>query len=280
MIAFFAACSTVFLLFAAFELLLGSGHRVERFLRRISRIELPLKGPHRTLGGILDSFGAARRLRRAGVAHVVSTSRLILAKAASGGIGLFAGGGVVAAAGGGRMALLVGLAVPVVFFLGPDAVLEMMGRKRLRKIERELSDTLDLAATGIGSGENPLRALARSSSRKGALGIELGVTSAEVSCGVNRRDVLAGLEERIPSPEIAMLAATIERSARFGSPLADRFRQQAAEVRRSRQRRILDQAARSSPRIQLVVALLLVPSVLLMIAAGLLSNMESFLSGL
>ncbi|MCE3266057.1 MAG: hypothetical protein K0S15_766, partial [Solirubrobacterales bacterium] len=34
------------------------------------------------------------------------------------------------------------------------------------------------------------------------------------------------------------------------------------------------------PKIQLAVALLLVPSVLLMIAAGLLANMDRFLAGM
>jgi tight adherence protein C len=40
-----------------------------------------------------------------------------------------------------------------------------------------------------------------------------------------------------------------------------------------------EQAARAAPKIQLAVALLLVPSVLLMIAAGLLANIDRFMSG-
>ena len=44
-------------------------------------------------------------------------------------------------------------------------------------------------------------------------------------------------------------------------------------------RRIEEQAARAAPKIQLAVALLLVPSVLLMIAAGLLANVDRFLAG-
>ena len=50
-------------------------------------------------------------------------------------------------------------------------------------------------------------------------------------------------------------------------------------MRRTERRRITEGAAKSAPKIQLVVALVLVPSVLLMIAAGLLANLGSMLSG-
>jgi tight adherence protein C len=108
----------------------------------------------------------------------------------------------------------------------------------------------------------------------------LAAVAAERSYGSTRSQVLSGLRSRVPSQEVAALSAAIERSARFGSPLGERFRQHAEDLRHSQRRVIAERAARSSPRIQLVVALLLVPSVLLMIAAGLSSNLGSFMSGL
>ncbi|MGC1167219.1 MAG: DUF4229 domain-containing protein, partial [Solirubrobacterales bacterium] len=44
-------------------------------------------------------------------------------------------------------------------------------------------------------------------------------------------------------------------------------------------KKVEERAARAAPKIQLVVALVLVPSVLLMIAAGLIANAGSLLSG-
>ncbi len=77
---------------------------------------------------------------------------------------------------------------------------------------------------------------------------------------------------------MATLVASIERSRRFGSPLADQLRRQASALRRDSRRAIEERAARAAPKIQLVVALVLVPSVLLMIAAGLIANAGTLLA--
>jgi tight adherence protein C len=264
----------------AMDLLRGYGVRVDALIRRAAGVKVSWAGTSRSIAEVFDSLGTEHRLRRAGLEFEMPVSRLMLMKAFACLSGLIVGAAMAYLAGGGRLLTAIALAMPVVFFLAPDAALEWIGRKRSRMIERGLSDALDLAANGIGSGEDPLGALSGSSGRAGPLGLELRMLSAERDCGLNRTEVLAGLKERVPIPEIATLSATIERSARFGSPVSERFRQQAEEIRRSQRRRISEQAARSSPRIQLVVALLLVPSVLLMIAAGLLSNLGSFISGL
>lgn len=280
MILLFASLALLLALVGAMDLVRGYGAQVDAFIRRAADVKVSWEGTSRTIAEVFDSLGTEHRLRRAGMEFEIPGSRLMLIKAVAGLSGLVVGAALGFLVGGGRLFIAIGLAMPVVFFLAPDAALEWIGRKRSRMIERGLSDALDLAANGIGSGEDPLSALSGSSRRAGPLGLELRTLSAERNCGVNRREVLAGLKERVPIPEVMTLSATIERSARFGSPVGDRFRQQAEELRRSHRRRISEQAARSSPRIQLVVALLLVPSVLLMIAAGLLSNLGSFLSGL
>ena len=53
----------------------------------------------------------------------------------------------------------------------------------------------------------------------------------------------------------------------------------STSLRRDRRRAVEEQAARAAPKIQLVVALVLVPSVLLLIAAGLIANADVLLSG-
>ncbi|HEX6455144.1 MAG TPA: type II secretion system F family protein, partial [Solirubrobacterales bacterium] len=98
-------------------------------------------------------------------------------------------------------------------------------------------------------------------------------------CGVPLGTALASLRRRVPGGEVATLVAAIERSRRFGSPLADQLRRQAASLRRDSRRAVEERAARAAPKIQLVVALVLVPSVLLMIAAGLIANAGTLLAG-
>jgi tight adherence protein C len=108
---------------------------------------------------------------------------------------------------------------------------------------------------------------------------ELRVVVAVVSCGRALGEALAGLRERVPDGAIAALCASVERSGRFGSPLADQLRRQASALRGDQRRVIEERAARAAPKIQLVVALVLVPSVLLMIAAGLIANADTLLGG-
>jgi tight adherence protein C len=78
----------------------------------------------------------------------------------------------------------------------------------------------------------------------------------------------------VPGAEVGALAAALERSRRYGSPLAEQLREQATALRRDARRRIEERAARAAPKIQLVVALVLVPSVLLMILAAIVAHSD------
>jgi hypothetical protein len=73
---------------------------------------------------------------------------------------------------------------------------------------------------------------------------------------------------RCPVPAISTLVAALRRADRHGAPLSDTLAAQAAEARAAHARRLHEQAARAAPKIQLVVALMLVPSAMLLVAAG------------
>jgi tight adherence protein C len=196
-----------------------------------------------------------------------------LASAATGGVlGL-----VASPAAPGRTALLVAVAMPIAGFLAPDLLLERRARRRRRRLIAALPDALDLLAVSATSGRGPaagIEQLARTG--EGPLAEELRLTVADLSCGVPLSAALESLRRRVPGGELATLVAAIERSRKFGSPLADQLRRQATSLRRDSRRAVEERAARAAPKIQLVVALVLVPSVLLMITAGLIANAESF----
>jgi tight adherence protein C len=105
------------------------------------------------------------------------------------------------------------------------------------------------------------------------------MTVAELECGRPLAEVLRSLRDRVPGNEVATLCAAIERSRRYGSPLADQLRRQSSALRRAQRRAVEERAARAAPKIQLVVALVLVPSVLLMIAAALIANADILFAG-
>jgi tight adherence protein C len=218
------------------------------------------------------------RLARAGLGDRISVPSLLAAK----GAGVIAGGLwglVLAPAAPSRLALVVALGLPAAGFLGPDAWLERRARRRLRALSAGLPDALDLLAVGAAAGRSPLAGLAELGRGEGALAREFAMLSAESSCGLAHGEALESLRRRAPVREVAAMCGVIERSRRYGSPLADQLREQATALRGVQRRRIEEQAARAAPKIQLAVALLLVPSVLLMIAAGLLANIDRFMTG-
>jgi tight adherence protein C len=224
-------------------------------------------------------LGLPERLRRAGLEQRLPLAAVLAAKAAAAACGGLAALAAAPAAPG-RTAPLVAALLLLAGFLAPDALLERAARRRRGRLLAALPDALDLLAVSAGSGRGPaagLEQLARAG--QGPLAEELRLTAAELSCGLPLAAALRSLRARVPGAELATLVAAIERSRRFGSPLAEQLRRQAGAQRRQGRRVVEEHAARAAPKIQLVVALVLVPSVLLMIAAALIANAGSLLSG-
>jgi tight adherence protein C len=228
---------------------------------------------------VAERLGLPARVRRAGLGPRLSLRAVLAAKLAAAIVGAIVAPAVAPAAPG-RTALLVAFALPAAGFVLPDALLEREARRRRRRLLAALPDALDLLAIGSAAGRSPAAGFAEiARAGSGPLAEELRVTVAELECGLPLAQALGTLRERVPGSELATLCASIERSRRLGSPLADQLRRQAASLRRDQRRAVEERAARAAPKIQLVVALVLVPSVLLMIAAALIANADVLLSG-
>jgi len=171
----------------------------------------------------------------------------------------------------GRLGLALLAAAPFAGFFAPDLWLEALARSRARVIEAEQADVLDLLRVAVGAGLGPWRALAEVGRRHpGVLASELGAAARRVGLGVTPDAALARLQRRCPAAGTHGLAAALRRADRLGSPPAGALAALAAEARAREARRAAEHAARAAPKIQLVVALLLVPSALLLVAAALL----------
>jgi tight adherence protein C len=176
----------------------------------------------------------------------------------------------------GRLALLAPVALPAAAFLAPDAWLRRRARARGRAMEAELPDVLDLLRVALAAGLPLDRALADVGRRdRGLLAGEWRAVAAQIALGVPHERARAARAQRCPCPGIEPLVRALTRSLRHGAPLAETLRALAREARANRARRLAERAARAAPQIQLVVALLLVPSVLLLVAASLLASLLS-----
>jgi tight adherence protein C len=189
-----------------------------------------------------------------------------LAAAALGGVL----GTAMASAAPGRLGWVVALACPVAGFLAPDLWLARRARDRARRVRRELPAMLDLLRVTVEAGSSLPEALRGVGERaSGPLASECRAVAREVALGIPVRESLGGMSERLPQAEVATFVAALERASRHGTPLADALMAQSRDARLALQRRVREEAARAGPKIQLVVALLLVPSVLLLVAAAL-----------
>ncbi len=213
--------------------------------------------------------GLAARLEAAGVAGKLDVAELAAVKAGGALLALVAAVPLAATAPG-RLPLFVGVGVPAGAFLAPDVWLARRARARGRAMELELPDLLDLLRVALQAGLPVARAFAEVARRdQGLLAREWRIAAAELELGLPMGEVLGSLRRRCPAPGIPALVAALARAARHGTPLGETLSAQAGEARAGRARRIREDAARAAPKIQLVVALLLVPSVLLLVAAAL-----------
>jgi tight adherence protein C len=170
----------------------------------------------------------------------------------------------------GRLGLALLAGAPFAGFFAPDLWLRARARARARAIEAEQADVLDLLRVAVGAGLGPWRALAEVGRRHpGVLAGELATAARRVSLGVAPEAALARFERRCPAAGTHALTAALRRADRLGAPPGRALAALAAEARAREARRAAENAARGGPKIQLVVALLLVPSVLLLVAAAL-----------
>jgi len=207
------------------------------------------------------------RLAAAGTPLELSPADVMALKAAGALGGLLLAVALIGALPG-RLGLAALLCAPAGGFLAPDVVLARCTRARAARIARELADVLELLRVAVAAGLAVGRALSEVGRRcNGLLANELHATAARIELGASREQALAQLVERCPVEGVAALAAAIARADRHGAPLAPALEAIVADARAEQARRLRDDAARAAPKIQLVVALVLVPAVMLLVAA-------------
>jgi tight adherence protein C len=242
--------------------------------RRRSRgraVALLARALHARARGRPAAAGLQERLDAAGVRLDAADFAVARAGAALAGLLAIA---PLAWAAPGRTGIALVLAGPAAGHLAPAAWLTRRTCARAAAVERELADVLDLLRVAIAAGLPPLRAMGEVGGRHtGVLAAELRRAAARRSLGVPAERVLDELVRRTPGEGVPTLTAALRRAERHGAPLTGALAAQAREARSRAAARTMEAAARAAPRIQLVVALLLVPSVLALVAAALLPAM-------
>jgi tight adherence protein C len=190
------------------------------------------------------------------------------------------GGAILGLAICGALALatpLAALLAPVVAlagFLLPGRILGRRAASRRAALVRELPDLLDLLVISVEAGMALDPALDLASARlPGVLSGEVRTTLRELRLGTPRRAAYRGLADRVGSPELQQVVAALLQAEELGAPLSRALAGQAEALRGTRRQHARDRAARAAPRIQLVIALVMVPGALVLVMGVLLTEL-------
>jgi tight adherence protein C len=250
-----------------------STHERPRSASRYGAAALRMLGAlGRRLGAPAAPRDLAARLAAAGAPPRIGPAEVMAVKGGAALLVLIVVAPLLAALPG-RLALLAGIGASCAGFLAPDVWLRRRARARGRAMAAEFGDVVDLLRVTVAAGLPFGRAVAEvGRRRRGPLATELRVAAARLELGAGLPETLALFVARCPIDGAGALAAAIERSARHGASPGPALGALAARARADRRRRLHERAARAAPQIQLVIALMLVPSVLLLVGAALVAG--------
>ncbi|MCM0620514.1 type II secretion system F family protein [Nocardioides bruguierae] len=214
----------------------------------------------RVLGG---SASVRRRLDRAGLEQSVHDFRVeqvlwgLAAFTVAAGVGLVRTladpGSVLGAVALCAVALALGV-------LGRDWWLGQQVTKRERLVLAELPTLAELLSLAVAAGESPVGALSRVVARsRGAFSEDLAVVLGEIRTGAPVAQAFDRLAARTGLPAVARFAQGIATAVERGTPLADVLHAQAADVRESGRRTLIESAARREVLMMVPVVFLVLP---------------------
>ena len=249
---------------------------------------LPSVAPGRAVLALAGRVGSAFGMQRVAVPATLAV-RIVAAgspgglrprdwttlKCATAGIAL-CGAMLTAGSFPGRLGLPALVAAPAAGFVLPDYWLARVGRRRAEAALYELPHMLDLLRVTVAAGRSTIAAMGLVASRfDGPLAAEWRAAAAQVALGVPQSAALEQIGRRVPVAGVGTLVETLGYSHRAGLSLADALMAQATAARHARRQQIREQAARAAPKMQLVVAVVLVPSVMLTLGAVLTAELSA-----
>lgn len=248
------------------------GERLPTTVIALARIPAPPM-----LGGVVASPDPQRALWGAGIDG--DTAVPLVRRARAGGLVAGAALGAVLAVASLPLAVLV----PVLALGGrwiPDRLVSVRAARRRMRIVRDLPDLLDLLVICVEAGMALDPALRMTAARLGGpLGAEVATMLDAQALGTPRRAAYRALAERIGSDDVGRLVASLLQAEELGTPLATALAGQAEALRAVRRQLARDRAARAAPRIQLVVALVMVPGALLLVLGVMVVELAAQVGG-
>jgi tight adherence protein C len=213
--------------------------------------------------------GALERIERraflAGLTDTWPSDRLLATKATGAIVMGIAGVLAFVAQPGLTTLVLLGVLVAIGWF-ATDYALDMKARERQGAIERQLPDVLDQITVCVEAGLGFEAAMARIAQNDGPLPAEIGRTLQDIQIGVPRDQALENLLERTDVSDLRAFVHAFVQAERYGIPIAQVLRVQAAEMRDKRKMRAEERAMKMPVKIVFPVVLCILPALFVVVA--------------
>jgi tight adherence protein C len=166
--------------------------------------------------------------------------------------------------------VLFGLFAYTAMFLN-EFFLYSKARGRQDEIQRTMPDFLDVLVVTVTAGLSFRLALARvTESMPGVLADEFTVVLRQMDLGTSRREAFEDLRSRNSAESLNQFVTAILQAEELGAPLSNALVEIASDMRRESAQWAKRKAQKNTPKITIVTAVLVMPSLILIIIGGLI----------
>ncbi len=163
----------------------------------------------------------------------------------------------------------------------PRFILMRHGTARIRRIDHEMPELVDLLVTTVEAGVGFASSLQMVSRRvEGPLGKELRLALQEQSMGLTIEEALEHMLDRVDSPSIRAFVQSILQGQILGVSIGKILRDLAVDMRKRRRQTAEERAQKAPTKILFPLIFLILPSLLIVALGGpLLTLMKTLGSG-
>ncbi|MEN8834226.1 MAG: type II secretion system F family protein [Pacificibacter sp.] len=182
------------------------------------------------------------------------------------------------------LVIFIGLTLGGCAFILTSAVLENMGKRRLREFKKLFPDFMDLLLVCIDAGLSIEAALDRVTREflqtTPDFGVQLSIIGLEIRAGLPLHQAIANFSQRIDLEEARVLAVLFRQSEELGSSMSKTLRSFSKEMRELRIIKAEEKANALPVKMLFPMALFMFPVNLVIVLVPILIVIMSVLSGL
>lgn len=164
--------------------------------------------------------------------------------------------------------------LPFAGYFLPILLLKDAVKKRQEHLRRDLPDFLDTVSISLQSGsglDNAIKEVIRYYT--GPLREEFSRFIYEIELGLPREIAYQHLLQRNENEDFQSFLKSLIQGNRLGVPIASTFKEQSNEMRRISLEQVKEKAAKASPKVTLIISLIMAPTIMLVILGLVVLNM-------